>query len=133
LPEISLDFDLENIGAFKPALEELNQRYPGVVLVRKSSSEKGWHIWVKGIELDSAKELQVRKSFGDCAGRLAGDGTRIAGGLVTSRLFTVKGMIFNGQKVVRKAGEWLTFEEWRSRYGEESGSQVGEKAGPAQA
>ena len=123
--ELSLDFDYENIGAFRPALEWLHGKYGDAVRVRKSST-RGWHIWVKGVELGAEEEIELRRGLGDCEGRLDGDGTRLKGGLRTSRLFTVKGLLYQGRKVVRTAGDWMSYHEWRVGYGEKEGEGKGE-------
>ena len=126
MPELSLDFDAENIKSFRPALEWLHGKYGDVVRVRQSSSMVGWHIWVKGVDVPAGEEIEMRRGLGDCEGRLDGDRSRLAGGLETSRLFTVKGRIYNGQKVVRTAGEWMSYDEWRKMYGEEEGKGQGQ-------
>ena len=129
MTEISLDFDYENIKSFRPALEQLHDRYGDAVRVRKSST-RGWHIWVKGVDVPADEEIELRKALGDCDGRLDGDRARLKGGLETSRLFTAKGRIYKGQKVVRTAGKWMSYGEWKESYGKEGTDQKEGSAGP---
>jgi hypothetical protein len=126
MTEITFDFDDENVDRFVPVLTKLHERYGDAVLVRRSSS-RGWHIWVKGTNVSPEEELKLRDELGDCEGRRAGDYARLHGGLTTSRLFTAKGRIYKGQRVVRRSGDWMTFEEWRERFVCESTVQEKER------
>ena len=113
--ELSLDFDYENLNKFEPTLDYLHSKYGDAVRVRKSSC-RGWHIWVKGVEVSPDEELKLRKKLGDCDGRMDGDYARLGSGLKTSRLFTVKGRLCGERKVVKQAGSWLSYEEYKERY-----------------
>lgn len=118
MTELTFDFDFDNMGSFRPVLEELHRRYGEKVWVRRSSF-RGWHIWVKDLDFAPEQEMKLRDELGDCQGRRAGDRARLQGGLNTSRLFTVKGTVYKGEKVVRSAGEWMSYEQWRERYAKE--------------
>jgi len=122
--ELSLDFDYENLNKFEPTLDYLHSKYGDAVRVRKSSC-RGWHIWVKGVEVSPTDELKIRAELGDCDGRMDGDYARLGSGLKTSRLFTVKGRLCGDRRVVKQAGSWLSYEEYKERYkGETSGQAV---------
>ena len=112
LVQLSFDFDYDNINKFEPTLEYLHKTYGDKVRVRRSA-HRGWHIWVTEIEMSADEELKLRDRLGDCEGRREGDYARMGVGLKTSRLFDVKGRITDGKKVVRSAGKWMTYEEWK--------------------
>jgi len=116
MTEMTLDFDDENLRLFEPALEKVYAEYGDKVRVRKSS-RRGWHIWVVGVEFEPDEELRLRKILGDCVGRLEGDWSRLLAGMRTSRLFTVKARKYGEIKDVYVAGQWMTYDEWREKYG----------------
>jgi hypothetical protein len=136
--ELSLDFDDDNLDKFVPALEKLHKLYEDVQ-VRKSAN-RGWHIWVKGVDFRPDEELALREELGDCAGRTEGDYARLHSGFKTSRLFKAKGRIIRGQKEVKVAGEWMSYDEWKKAFGETEdvrgkvkATKEGEEESPSQA
>lgn len=115
---ISLDFDSPDDPQMVKAVKYLFERYRERVMVRKSSSGRGWHVRVfprlrmrKGEiiedgtdEHDADTELELRRMLGDCHGRCIADGARVRAGLKSSRLFFVK----TGKMV----GKWIPAEQW---------------------
>lgn len=118
MPGISLDFDSPDDPNMKKAVIFLLERYHERVMVRKSSSGRGWHVRVfprivpnnghliedHSDEHDPDMELQLREMLNDCHGRCVADGARVRCGLKSSRLFFVK-----SGKIV---GKWVPGDIW---------------------
>ena len=118
MPCISLDFDSLDDPNMKKAVKFLLERYQERVMVRKSSSGRGWHVRVfprivpkngcivedHSDEHDPEMELRLREMLNDCRGRCIADGARVRCGLKSSRLFFVK----SGKMV----GKWVPADLW---------------------
>lgn len=118
MTSISLDFDSPNDPRMVKAVKYLLEKYHERVMVRKSSSGRGWHIRVFPIlspkdgiltevhtdEHGPDMELEIRKMLGDCHGRCIADGARVRCGLKSSRLFFVK--------TGKRAENWVSADEW---------------------
>jgi len=119
---ISMDFDKPDDPNMTKAVKFLFERYGHRVMVRKSSSRRGWHIRVfpnlipkNGILKEDSSdehtpdiELEIRTMLNDCYGRCIADGARVRSGLKSSRLFFVK----SG----KQAGKWISASTWLSTH-----------------
>ena len=122
MPSISLDFDKINDPRMLRAVRYLFDKYEHRVMMRKSSSGRGWHIRVFPLVMANAGriepydydehcpeiELEIRKMLGDCIGRCIADEARVKTGLKSSRLFFVK----SGKQV----GKWIPASQWLSEH-----------------
>ena len=116
MTQLGLDFDNDsahaesNIKHMESAIRYLIRRFGREhVFKRKSSSGKGWHVWVD-VELTQEEELALRKELHDCKGRRMSDKGRLAAGFQTSRLFKWKSEIdtVNDKSITRMSGGWKT-------------------------
>lgn len=96
-PEMYLDGDTP-LKSLRIAMK-LAGHYPeGACLMRRSSSRRGWHFWVRGELHNCRRNILLRQAFGDCRGRLRADRIRARLGMPISILFSV-----NGSK---RVGDW---------------------------
>lgn len=122
--EIGLDFDEptpgkkghDNIKYMSYAIQYLVRRFgKDRILIRRTSSGRGYHIRVIGVDVTSDEEMSIRTLLNDCKGRRISDEGRLDAGMRTSRLFRYKGKV-NLDKdygtvlssTVRRASKWRT-------------------------
>ena len=118
MTSISLDFDSPDDPRMVRAVKYLLEKYHERVMVRRSSSGRGWHVRVFPMlsprggtiievhtdEHDPDMELEIRQMLGDCHGRCIADGARVRCGLKSSRLFFVK--------TGKRAEKWVPADNW---------------------
>jgi len=88
--KLKLNFDADDPLRALHIANELRKRFgEDRVLMRRSSSRRGWHFWVKG---DFSKEeiLKMREELNDCLGRLRADKVRAKMGMRIGILFYYK-------------------------------------------
>lgn len=104
------------MSKFEDTMRILRERFGSEnVLIRKSSSGKGYHVRVINADITPADELKLRKELGDCAGRCVADEARLKSGMNTSRLFKCRSTTkidrvgkTSTLKSLKTSGDWST-------------------------